>query len=117
MPAPAAGGPGALRRDLLGSAEAEADAAHRVQVARARGVVAELAAQPADVRVERLRRAEPVLVPHARHQVLADHGPAGGAHQLRQQVELLAREVDGLVAKRPLPRAEVDLALADRDRL
>ena len=43
--------------------------------------VAELAPQPADVGVERLRRAPPVLVPDRRHDLVARHGLAGAARR------------------------------------
>ena len=60
-----------------GPVKRKPDAAHGVQPARRGRVVAELAAQPPDVDVERLGGAEPVLVPHPRDQVLAGDDLAG----------------------------------------
>ena len=101
---------------LLGRAEAEADAAHGLEVVRVLGRLAELAAQPADVDVERLGGAEPVLVPHAVHQLLAGDDAAGVADELGEQVELLARERELLAVERGAAGGEVDVEVADRDR-
>src|SRR6185503_13228963 len=70
--------------------EPEADPAHRRQHRR----VAELAPQPADVRVERLRRAPPVLVPDRRHDLVARDGLSGALDEEREQVELLRGELE-----------------------
>ncbi len=89
--------------------------AHGVQVARRGGVVAELLSQPAHVHVERLGRAEPVLVPHAVHQLLARDDAPGVADQLGQQVELLARELQLLAVEAGPPGGDVDVQAADLD--
>ena len=86
-------------RELLRRGEAEADAAHGVDVARLR-VVAELLAQRAHVDVERLRRAEPVHVPDLVDQPLARDDRPRLPHQQREQVELLARELERLAVER-----------------
>ena len=52
------------QRSALRSGETEPDAPDRVNEARGARIVAQLLAQPADMRVERLGRAEPVRVPH-----------------------------------------------------
>src|SRR5579884_1500705 len=61
-------------------------------------VVAELLAEPGDVHVERLGRAVPVLVPDLVHDAVPGHGPARLRRQQGQQVELLGRELQFLVA-------------------
>src|SRR4051812_26904780 len=93
-------------RRRTGSAvlEAEPDAAYGAQ----HGRVAELAPQPADVGVERLRRAPPVLVPDRRHDLVARDRLPGAADEQREEVELLRRELElAAVAPRPA-RARVD---------
>ena len=78
--------------------------------------VAELAAQPAHVDVERLRRSEPVLVPHPAHEVLAPDDLAGVLGELAQQVELLAAQLELRAPERRAAGERVDLELADADR-
>src|SRR4051794_19137842 len=87
-------GRSSLRAVLAGGGEHEADAAHRVDVARRGRVVAELLAQAADVDVQCLRRAEPVDVPDLVDEPLAGDDGAGAAHEQREQVELLAGRLD-----------------------
>ena len=84
----------------------------------AAGVVAELAPQPGDVHVERLGRAEPVLVPHlaisfSRVTTLPGAGTARASrsNSLRVSVELARRERDarasrGSTARSPHRRIE-----------
>ena len=67
--------------------------------------------------VERLRAAEPVLVPDAVHQVLAGDDLAGVADELGEQVELLAGELELLVVEGGPAGGEVDVEAADGDRL
>ena len=67
--------------------------------------------------VERLGRAEPVDVPDLRHQVLSLDHPAGIAHQLGEQVELLAREIELLAAEAGDAGRGVELQLTDPNRL
>src|SRR6185437_9337898 len=104
-----------LFRELLGSGEPEAHAAHRVYEARGRGVVAELAPQPAHASVERLGRPEPVLVPDLGHQRLAANHAARALDQGRQQVELLAAQLELVAVQRHAPGATVHLQLAHTD--
>ena len=60
--------------------------------------------------------AEPVLVPHARHELLAGDDAAGVARQLGEEIELLARERElAPVHLRPA-RGEVDHEVAEDDR-
>jgi hypothetical protein len=73
--------------------EPEPDAAYRGDQLGRVGVVAELASQRGEVHVERLGRAEPVLVPDLRHRPLAGDDAAGVADQQDEQVELLRREL------------------------
>jgi hypothetical protein len=68
------------------------------------------------VDVERLGGAEPVLVPHARHEVLARHDRAGVGDELRQEVELLARERQLRPLERRAARPGIDAERADGDR-
>src|SRR4051812_35845941 len=96
--------------------EHEADAAHRVDVARRGRVVAELLAQAADVDVERLRRAEPVDVPHLVDEPLAGDHRAGAAHEQGEQVELLAGRLDRRAGPRHGPGGRVEADVADLDR-
>src|SRR5262245_9518698 len=84
-----AAGRGASPVPLRWRGEPEADAANRVQETRRGGVIPQLPSQPADVHVQGLGRAEPVLVPHARDQVLAGDDLAGVGDELGQQIELL----------------------------
>ena len=87
-----------------------------MDVARLGGVVPELASQCPDVDVERLGRAEPVLVPDPGHQVLTGDHLAGPAREREQQVEL-ARSQDELpAADRRAPGRAVQLQPADHDR-
>src|SRR5215470_2531139 len=83
---------------LITPLEAEPDAAHGGDVARAVRVVAQLAAEPGDVHVERLGRAPPLAVPDLPHDLFpGDHLP-GVVHQHTQQVELLGGELKLVVA-------------------
>src|SRR3954454_12843327 len=105
-----------LRAVLARGGEHEADAAHRVDVARRGRVVAELLAQAADVDVECLRRAEPVDVPDLVDEPLAGDDRAGAAHEQREQVELLAGRLDRRAGPRHGPRGRVEADVADLDR-
>src|SRR3954454_8069769 len=87
-----------MSRRRISGLEAEADATDGDDALRVARVVADLAAQPRDVHVERLRRAEPVLVPDLGHDVLAPDGMSGAAHQQGEEVELLRAELERLVA-------------------
>src|SRR5690606_15085812 len=78
--------------------EAEAETAHGRHVARGVRVVAELAAQPRHVHVERLGRADRVRAPHVAHQGVAHDDGAGVLHEDAQQVELLGGQVQLAVA-------------------
>ena len=66
--------------------------------------------------VERLGRAEPVLVPDVGHQVLARDHPAGVAHQPHEQVELLAREVERRAVEHDAACAGIEPQPADLHR-
>src|SRR3954454_1701971 len=79
---------------VVGLGAADAHAADGVQVARLRGGLAELAAYPGQVHVDRAVTAAVRLLPHLGEQgALGDHlAPAAGEGE--QQVELLAGEVD-----------------------
>src|SRR4051794_10388149 len=105
-----------LRAVRAGGGEHEADAAHRVDVARRGRVVAELLAQAADVDVECLRRAEPVDVPDLVDEPLPCDDGAGAAHEQREQVELLAGRLDRCAGPRHGPRGRVEADVADLDR-
>src|SRR5690606_5087203 len=80
------------RSSALPGLEPEAHAAHGRDVARRVGVVAQLATQPRDVHVERLRGPARGGRPHLAHQRLARHARAGLADQHAQQLELLRGE-------------------------
>src|SRR5690349_574467 len=101
-----------------GELEAVPDAAQRGDATRGRVVtdgLAELPAQRRDVHVERLGRAEPVLVPHLRHDPLSGDGGAGVLHEEGEQVELPGPELD-LLARHPQPAGvAVELDVADRE--
>src|SRR3954465_14052599 len=101
-------GRSSLRAVLAGGGEHEADAAHRVDVARRGRVVAELLAQAADVDVERLRRAEPVDVPDLVDEPLAGDDRPCAAHEKREEVELLAGDLDRRAALRHRARRRVE---------
>ena len=63
--------------------------------------------------VERLHRAEPVLVPDVGHQVLATHDASGFPHEPGEQVELLERQRDRRPVEARAPAALVDLEVTD----
>jgi hypothetical protein len=56
-------------------------------------VIAQLAAQPGDVHVQRLRRRPPFRVPDLAHDLLAGHHFSRVAQQYPEEVELLGGEV------------------------
>src|SRR5215218_8797469 len=91
-------------------------AAYRVHVARVSRIVAELAADAADVHVEGLRRAEPVRVPDLVDQALARHDRAGVANQQVHQLELLAAQLEYVSVERHLAPGGVEAYLADLER-
>src|SRR6185312_15235071 len=98
--------------------EAEADPTDGVDEARIGGVVAELLAQPADVRVERARGTEPVLVPDLLHERLTADDAAGTLHERGEEVELLAAQLDLRPVEGHTPRREIELqSLHARDTL
>src|SRR3954454_19914690 len=74
--------------------EPEAVATDRGDQAGLARVVAELAADPAEVHVDGLRRRPEGGVPDRVHQLVTGHDSAGPLHEEMQQVELLAREDD-----------------------
>src|SRR5580704_7429121 len=74
--------------------KAEPDAADRGDVPGAVRVVAELAAQPGNVHVERLGRRPPLGVPDLAHDLLAGDHLARLAQQDPQQVEFLGGQVE-----------------------
>src|SRR5689334_21936620 len=92
----------------------DADAAHSVQIARPRGRLPELAAQPRDVHVDGLVIAVR-LMPHLRQQFLAGDHRAGPDGQVRQQVELAAGELQAPAVQLCLPPSLVDAQAADGD--
>src|SRR6185312_14730288 len=101
--------------ELRGGGEAEADAAHGVDVAGLVGVVAEPPAQSGDVHVERLRRPEPVDAPHLVHQLVAREDGARVGHQHVQQVELAPGQVERGAALGGDVGGGVDRDVADLD--
>src|SRR5918995_741082 len=88
--------------------EAEAETAHGRDVARCVRVVAELAAQPRHVHVERLGGADRVRAPDVAHQRVPDHHGAGVLHEDAQQVELLCGQVQLAVTLEGSVRGDVD---------
>src|SRR5260370_28219294 len=87
---------------LVAPLEAEPDTAHGGDVARALGVVTELAAQPRDVHVEGLGGPPPFAVPHLAHDLFPGDHLAGLVPQHRKQVELLGGQVElGVAEPRP----------------
>src|SRR5271170_5407390 len=79
---------------LVAAFKAEPDAADRGDVAGRVRVVAQLAAQPGDVHVERLGGGPPLRVPYLAHDLLAGDDLARVAEQDPQQVELLGGQVE-----------------------
>src|SRR6185295_19206130 len=63
--------------------------------------------------VEGLGRAEPVDVPDLVYEPLATDDLAGLPHQQRQEVELLARQLERLAVQRHGPRRRIELDVAD----
>src|SRR5215469_13670151 len=84
---------------LVAPFEAEPHPAHRGDVARVLGVVAQLAAEPGDVHVEGLGGSPPLAVPHLAHDLLPGHHLSCLVHQHGEQVELLGGEVELGVAE------------------
>src|SRR4029453_12959443 len=109
-------GRGAPPSGLGGRREAEADASHGVDVPGRPRVIVQLLPQSADVDVERLRRAEPVRIPHFVDQPLARHDRACVLDQEAQEVELLAAELQLLAAERDAPASWVDANVSDLRR-
>src|SRR5215211_3843650 len=114
MRTPEGGGGGGS--SLVRPREAEADAADSVDEAWSRRVVAELAPERAHVDVERLRRAEPVHVPHLVDQPLARHDRARLRHQQREQVELLPRQLERTAVDAGAATRWIEADAADLDR-
>src|SRR5262249_32273674 len=96
---------------LVRSREAEADPANRVQEPRLARIVSQLAPQPADVDVERLRRAEPGRVPDVLERLLARDDRAGVLHQERKELVLLAAQLERLAVLRHLALRRVEAEL------
>jgi hypothetical protein len=89
-----------LRGRLLGlgiRSEPEAHPADRRDVRRMRRIVLDLLAEPGDVHVERLGRAEPMGIPDLVHDPFPAQDLPGVRHQEVQQVELASRELDRFV--------------------
>ena len=85
-----------------------------------RRVLLDVGPQPLDVDVEGLRVAEVVGAPDAVDQHVAGEQPAGVLHEQRQQLELLAAEVDLVAPDEHQVAVDVDLdaaGLEDRARL
>ena len=80
----------------------------RGDATRVRGVVL-VFPQPRDVHVERLGRAESVVVQDLVHDLLATQDLACVGHQHLEKVELLRGEFDRLVALGHRSRREVEL--------
>ena len=72
-------------------------------------------AQIADVDVECLGRADPVLVPHVRHELVTAERRAGFPRHASEQVELLVPQLDACVPDRHAPTAEVDPQVTEFD--
>ena len=72
------------------------------------GRLAELAAQPRQVHVDRAVRAAPGQLPHLAQQVALGHDLAGAAGQREQQLELLAGQLDRPAVDGHLVAAGVD---------
>src|ERR1700721_4337083 len=84
-----------LRTAQLASAlEPEPDATHGGDVAGTVRVIAELAAQPGNVHVERLGRGPPLGPPDVPHQLLPGDHLARVPDQRPEQVELLGGEFE-----------------------
>src|SRR3954452_2376010 len=85
--------------------EAQAVTAHRGDQLRLAGVVAELAADPAQMHVDGLGRRPEGRVPDRVHQLVTRHHGTGPLHEEMQQVELLAREDDlAIISPHPTGR-------------
>ena len=74
------------------SLESQTGAADGCDQSGASGVVAQLAADPAKVHVDGLRRGPVLGVPDLAHQLSAGHDLTGSDHQAVQQIELLSRQ-------------------------
>src|SRR5688572_18869413 len=81
-----------------GGLEPQAAAAVRGDQGGPARVVAELAAQPAQMHVDGLRAGVERRLPHALHQLPARHDVAGPGHEGVQELELLAGQPDLAVA-------------------
>ncbi|MEZ5139972.1 MAG: hypothetical protein R2711_14750 [Acidimicrobiales bacterium] len=88
----------------VGLAERVADAVHR-----AHDAVAQLAAQGADVGVDRAGARPVAVAPHVDQEPLARQDPSGALGQAHQQVELGGGEVHDLAVLAHAPGVEVDL--------
>src|SRR6478736_5244213 len=93
-----------IRRPVV---EAEADAADRRDPHVGAGLL-ELLTEAGDGHVERLGRAEPVLVPHLVHDALARDDGAALPIEVGEQVELLRAQLDLAVAGEGASRVGVD---------
>ena len=96
--------------------ELDADTAHRVQVARRARALAQLAAQPREVRVDRLLGAAVRLVPDLGEELLLGDDGAAVARQVEQEVELLAAQLERLTGERRGARRGIDHEVGDLDR-
>src|SRR6266849_6778520 len=88
--------------------KAESDAPDRGDVPGAVRVVAELAAQPGDVHIERLGGRPPLRVPDLAHDLLAGDHLARVAQQDPEQVEFLGGQVEFGIAVPGPPGVRVD---------
>ena len=79
-----------------------------------RAGLADLAAQLAHVHVDRARVARERVAPHALEQLVARQHEAAVVEQLPQQVELLRRELDLLVADARLAAPGIEVTVAAR---
>src|ERR1035437_7809885 len=92
----------------VGGGKANTHAADAVQVARDRCRLAELAPQPGQVHVDGPVTSAVGLTPYVRQQLtFGDHLP-GPLSQGQQEVELLARQVNGQLVKADLAGQRVD---------
>src|SRR5215207_3079275 len=87
--------------------EAEPDTAERGDP-HVGAVILELLAESGDRHVERLGRAEPVLVPHVVHETLPSDDAAAVASEMREQVELLRAQLHLALARERSPGVRVD---------
>src|SRR4051812_28044051 len=103
---------GPPRSASRGRAQAHPDAADGVEVARLARGLAELAAQPREVDVDRLVLAVRLL-PDLREELAARDDPVRPGGEVREQVELAAGQLQRLAGQRRRPPGRVDDEVAD----